>query len=336
MTIKKIEIDNAGTADSIGIASVILEYKNQAGETKTASSFFSSDVATFEGLDMYVPANDSAYVTVKVNTGDVTTENTVSGDTVQLTFDSTSAGDFEAVGLGAGSTLDGADVGNVTSSNTHEIRKTKPTFSLASGSPSGASVPGLNEVFRFNVSADSRGTVTLDKVTFKLTASDNGSSSWEECDTNAADGVTIADATEWEIYNASDSSTKLDEGTTPWTFFDDTGAACTTTTADMSFLVVDFGASGGSISSEEIAGGETKTYILRFDSTGASSANDDTIRIEIPDQNEINSLSVGGGTALDDDAVVQWDDSNLTNSGALNIDGDYLKNLPITGGTIIY
>ena len=174
-------------------------------------------------------------------------------------------------------------------------------------------------------------------MTFKLTASDNASSSWEECDTDAADALHIGDATEWEIYNANDSTIKLDaDGTTPWTFFIDTGAACSTTTGDMSFMVVDFGASGGSIAAEEIAAGETKTYVLRFDSTGASSANDDTIRIEIPDQNEINSLSVGSGIGLDDDAAIQWDDSNLTNSDALNIDADYLKNLPVTGGTIIY
>ncbi len=335
--ITKVLLANGSSLDS-SVTSVALEYKNQAGETKTSTSFLSSSAVTFENLDLYVPANDVAYLTVKVNMGEATTANTVSGDTISLDLDADGAAEFEAVGLSSGSTLTGASSGvDDVDAATHEVRKTKPTFSLASGSPSGASVPGLNEVFRFNVSADSRGTVTLDKMTFKLTASDNASSSWEECDTDAADALHIGDATEWEIYNANDSTIKLDaDGTTPWTFFIDTGAACSTTTGDMSFMVVDFGASGGSIAAEEIAAGETKTYVLRFDSTGASSANDDTIRIEIPDQNEINSLSVGSGIGLDDDAAIQWDDSNLTNSDALNIDADYLKNLPVTGGTIIY
>lgn len=362
-TIKKLSVKSDDNSTLNGVTNIVLEYKDKAGVTKTASGSLASAVVTFSNLDLYVAKDTPTYINVKVNTGDVTTDNAASGDVVQLELhmDEVNDNQFEAVGESSGSTLDDDDQdasvsgaisgmggGDSTDDNDtdlylnpgtlSEIRKTKPTFSLASGSPSGAGIPGLAEVFRFNVSADSRGYVTLDKVTFKMTSTDNTGTptQWNDCDTDAAAGINLAEATDMEIYNAAAPNIALDEGTTPWTWFKSTGAACNTTAADLTYFVVNFGASGGSIASEEIGAGATKTYVLRLNTTGASAANDDSIRIDIPSQAEINSLSVGSGTDLDDDAVVQWDDANLTNSDALDIDGDFVDNLAITGGTIVY
>jgi hypothetical protein len=367
--IKKLTFKSDDETSLNAVTNVVLEYKDIAGVTQTSSGSLASAVVTFDNLALFAAKDTPTEISLKVNTGDVTSDNGASGDVVslELHMDEVSDNQFEALGQSSGATLDdddndasvsgaisGLTVGDTTDDNdadiylaqtsTHEVRKTKPTFSLASGSPSGAGIPGLNEVFRFNVSADSRGYVTLDKVTFAVAMTDNAGTptTWDNCDLDAADALNLGDATEWEIYNAADPSIKLDEGTTPWTWFQSTtaggnaGTACGNTTGDISFAVVDFGASGGSIAAEEIGAGATKTYVLRIDTTGASSADDDSVRIDIPDQATLNALYVSGGSdgdGLDNDAAVQWDDAN---TGANDLDGDYIKNLAVTGGTIVY
>ena len=328
--IAKVEIDNTSGQDG-GVSAVILEYQNQAGETKTATSFLTSQVATFEGLDFYVPANGSSYLTVKVNTGDVTNDNAVSGDLVNLDFDSTAAGDFDAVGLSSGASLTGSNIGNATA-NDHKVRKTKPTLSLASGSPSGASIPGKNEVLRFNVSADSRGYVTLQEVTFKMTASDNAASNWNQCD-QAADGAG-RDQADFTFYNVSDLSDDLvATPNTEWEFVDSSvGATCTEDTDDMMYVILDLA------TQEEIGAGSTKTYALYLDTStaagtggaSASSANDDTIRFEIVAESEVGTWAGGTGT----DGAILWADDAMTTES--EIDGLNVKNLPIVGGTLIF
>jgi len=86
---------------------------------------------------------------------------------------------------------------------------------------------------------------------------------------------------------------------------------------------------------EEIGAGDTKTYVLRLDTTGM--VTDDSIRIDIPDEGETDGL-----TAPTD--ALNWEDDNETPTTGTTcdigsdpcIDGSLVKNLPVTGGTIVY
>ncbi len=304
--VKHVDLRNTGSDE--GVAAVKLSYANSAGATETKTGYLSSGVASFDGLDLFVAADSSATLTVTIDTGSIANDD-MSGDAIILNFEGDE--DFEAVGEASGETLDAADVADITA-NEMTLRATKPTLSLASGSPSGAGVAGDSEVFRFNVAADSRGEVTLNQVTFKIVTSEDGSA-FNACDT-------FADPTKFTLYDADDSSEKLDEDV-DWTFIDDTDASCVDGGADMDVLSYAVLA----LSEAELIGaGETKTYVLKIDTLGASSGDDDAIRVEIPDQDEADD--VDGGT----DAI-NWGDDE-----ALSIDGDLIKSLPVTGGTIQY
>ncbi len=76
----------------------------------------------------------------------------------------------------------------------------------------------------------------------------------------------------------------------------------------------------------QVSAGETETLSLYIDTTGASSANDDSLRVDIDSEANVNA-GVNAGT----DAI-EWDDDGE----AADIDGDLVKNLPVTGGTIVY
>src|SRR4029078_7790232 len=88
----------------------------------------------------------------------------------------------------------GANIG----ANEMTLRKTKPTITVASGSPSGTRTPGNIEALRINVSADSRGFVTLDGILFNVNTSVAGAGTWADCDARAR----RAEAS-WELYELS-------------------------------------------------------------------------------------------------------------------------------------
>lgn len=307
--INHVDLSNAAGSDE-GVSVVKISYTNSAGATETKSGYLSGGIVSFDGMDMYVAADSSATLTVTIDTGSVTTTD-MSGDTIVMSFDDV---EFEAIGEASGETIDAADVADVTA-NEMTLRKSKPTLSLASGSPSGAGVAGDSEVFRFNVAADSRGSVTLNTVLFKVVTSDvdGGVDSFTDCDI-------LGDEAMFAFYDADDSSEKLDDAG-DWSFADASGAGCA---SDESVVWAQLDlAQGGDNGAEEIGAGETKTYVLKVDTLGASASDDDAIRIEIPEQDDAAGI-------LDEEAINWSDDEDAS------IDGDLIKTLPVTGGTIQY
>lgn len=314
-----VDTDNAddGTCNGTdgvdsALANVKISYTNQSGATVTKTGFLTGGTVKFTGLDLFVPADTTRVLTVTADTNQVKLTAPNSGDQVQLNF----AGNltFEAIGLGSNETIDEGDLATYVPANDMTLRKTKPTISLASGSPSGAGVPGLADVLRFTVAADSRGFVTLNEITFKVTAADTDGD-WSALDTDAA-----TEALTWELFDADNSSEKLDDNA-DWSFFTSAGvAAADTDLIGFAVLTLD----GNATAAEEIGAGQVKTYVLRYDTTGANPADDDSIRIDIPDQTEAASAGL--------DAIVWEDDTVLTG----DIDGEFVKNLPVTGGTIVY
>lgn len=330
--------DGDETAGSDDVAStVMVTYTNSAGASETKTGLLSGNRVTFSGLDFLVPADDTADVTVSVNTNSVGTSLATSGSQIQLNFNGEDDGeaggvtqaDFEAIGAGSGSTLDETDITDYVLANDMVLTKTKPTISLASGSPSGASVPGLGEVLRFTIAADSKGYVAWSEILFKMTSTDNSGTptEWNEC---VASGTGIDDS-ELSLYEINDLGNEIEGADTDWTFFDSSdGTVCDPTNEVIDYIQLDLGND-----EEEIEAGSSKTYVLYMDTTGASAANDDSLRIDIIDQPTVNTLSAGAwdGNALDDEEAFEWDDANTSGTDR---DGLYVKNLPVIGGTIIY
>ncbi len=320
--------DAGETSGSDDIAATVkISYTNSEGSTETKSGFLSSGIVSFDGLDLYVPTESTRTVTVTVDTASVSSTGASSGAQIQLNFDAETSGsaEFEATGDSSGETIDETDLDTYVLANDMVMRKTKPTLSLASGSPSGAGIPGNSEVFRFNVAADSRGFVTLEKVIFKVASSD------ADNDFNLCSN--LGDATKWEVYDLDDSSTKLDDSG-DWTFLD-SGASDAAQDCDagnpIAYAAFDLEGSA-TTGTEEIGAGETKTYVVKVDTTGASSTDDDSIRLDIIDEDEADTGDAFDATDDGDGQAIRWNDD----AEGSNATGDLVKNLPVTGGSIQY
>ncbi|OGL70377.1 hypothetical protein A3C17_04255 [Candidatus Uhrbacteria bacterium RIFCSPHIGHO2_02_FULL_53_13] len=313
------EDDNFGTNATTytnNVASVAVSYPDSNGATATATAFMSGNEAKFDGLDFLVPANSPKVVTVSVS---VPGSNRDSGGSaqsgedllVELFLDATNDDNFRAVGQGSGSVLDDDDP---TSSNTglsaFVIHETKPTISLASGSPSGAKVPGLDEVLRFTVAASSNEDVVVDEAIFKMVSTDNNGataagSDWNECSSAVSGNSVDAD---FSLYDYTDLGTELDTSSSAWNLLSSTGANCEATAdTSIAFVQLELVAADDLV----IAAGTTKTFSLWFDSTGASATNDDSVRFDIP-ADPIASAYIDSGAFDVNGAVTGEDTTTLT------------------------
>lgn len=339
--VKRLRVSNDSADDDTGVVQLKLTYPKQDGTLETKTGVLSSAAADFSDLNFYVPRDKTTVMTIAADFATIS-ESGVSGDTPTLRLDF--GGTFEAVGAASGSSLDeGSDVhgtGQTTAcsdgggastcytdtatitGNAMTLRKTKPTVTLSAASPSGASVPGLNEVLRFTVAADAAGDVVLDALTFNVTSTDNASTAtgWNvEGDSSGVLDVTSS----WSLYDSSDLTTPLETSDANWTLYATTGAAAASSGLKIGAARLVFG------TARTIAAGTSKTYVLKVDTTGASSSADDTVRFDILEENGATDSSTLEGLA-----EFQWDE--VGSGAATDILGTLVKNLPVIGGTIIY
>lgn len=275
------------------ISLVTIAYPLEDGTTNEVSASMSGNEVKFNLVDgeyFYVPVSEPVDVDVYVDVPATARDaggSATSNEEIRmgLFVDATNDDNFKAYGVGSGALEDddnesaiGDDRFATDGIATFVVRETKPTVSLSSSSPSGASVPGLIEVLRFNVAASSNEDAVLDQITFKITTTDNagnGTPDWNECDTDESAGTTLV-SSEFSIYNLSESSsTSLDTANTDWALWTITGALCSGANADLGFATIDFP------TAEIVPKGSTYTYSLKMDVTGASSSSDDAIRVDI-------------------------------------------------------
>jgi len=335
-SITKLRIQDMGATDlggTIGdmdnnIAAVKLSYPKQDGSTGTATSFFVAGNADFNGLSMYVPANNNATLTVMASLQ--TIENGATrGERPRFQFDSTSAGNFEAIGVSSGGTLTGSDVGDANG-NRMVVRETEPTFALASGSPT-TGVAGAAEVLRFSVAAAAGEAVVLDMVTFKITSTDNNGDSgtagvggeWYNCMSTTT--ASQLDASDFTLYETSVGvGTPLEGGDSDWSLLDGGADACTSDTERAGFARLNL------TTPVLIAAGTTKTFSVQVDTTGASTANDDTFRVEIPAEpmvalaSFLTSASTTVGDDLGEDNLTMTDTIITVGAAASYAAGQYI------------
>ncbi|PIZ76827.1 hypothetical protein COY06_01345, partial [Candidatus Peregrinibacteria bacterium CG_4_10_14_0_2_um_filter_41_8] len=108
--VKNISINNRqSAATALGdydnnVVSVGLSYENEAGETQTKTGFLTNGTAQFSGLDLYVPKNGDALLTVSVNAQTIP-----AGATVAEFIDLNLAfNNFEATAQSSGETYKGS------------------------------------------------------------------------------------------------------------------------------------------------------------------------------------------------------------------------------------
>jgi len=310
-----ITFSNDGRCESFGndlaIQAVHIRYMDSSGAYVTKTGYFSNHRAVFSDISLYVGTNEPATLTVTVDTNAVAANGALSGSMflIALSANPEEPGvEFRAVSYETGDILEAGEVVDDTCllgsclGSVMILRRTKPTVSLAAGSPSGAGVPGMNEVLRFNVSADSRGFVGLKALYFKIVASDENSH-FSYCEN-------LADPMMFELYDEDDPSTFLDDDA-DWEFFDQDGQVNCEDGKKVTYAFLTFNRDS-TASWPEIPAGQTNTFVLRMDTSGASNADSDTLRVEI--------------TGL------LWNDDTR----AEDIGSTFINLLPVRGGTIVY
>lgn len=373
--IKKVRVVNTsattGTADSASaddmVGTVKLSYKKQDGTTATATGVLTNGIADVSGLEFYVGNDKTEVLAVNADIADLnvaTGRTAVETPRFGLDFGITGDTNFEAVGIGSNTTLMlGTDVTAGTSfTNDTDAKdadvvgyeayavKSKPTVTLSSASPSGASLPGNNEVLRFTVAADASSDIELARITFKVNSTDvNGAttSDWNQPmdtdNTGAIDtclvnsdctdvALSAMDAPDFTIFDSLDQNTQL---VGRWRLYDSTGAGLSNAEA-LGFARFDF------TTARTIASGTTRTYIVKVDTTGAATGSTpDTFRLDIQ---EDTSATVTSGSATARGSSMLWGETGSNNvavtaaaAGASGgITGFLVKNLPVVGGTLRY
>jgi hypothetical protein len=297
-----VKVDASGDADSINY--VKLSYKKADNTTEEKQGVLVGTDATFENLAMYVPKDGYATLTVKLDLNTIA-GGADSGDTPQMTFDHVNG--FEAVGADSGTTLTSVGSADITG-NEMVVRKTKPTISLHPSSPSGSLVPGVTEVLRLNITADAAGDVYFDK---------GAGDSWAAGDGRLAFKVNSsgvgATARTCNLWDASDD-VKIDEV-----------SVALNGSAEIDF---NFAKPTASIGRDLVVpAGQTKTVYVKCDLQEFTTTGD-TIRLDLV--RDTTSPGESDDGTLNDTDNVRWHDGS-----AEDINGFLVKNLDITGGTLV-
>ncbi len=161
--------NNAATS----VTSVTLQYTDVNGATQTVSQplqVVAGDkyaTATFSGLTMYVPANDSSNVDVFVGIPTIASGAT-SGTPISVTLDSGVSDTYFRAVNSAGNQLTSIS-GNVAAGSSFYVRKSIPTFAVV---PTNLTVPASGSpLYKFSITADPAGAVEWTQLTFNVSAS---------------------------------------------------------------------------------------------------------------------------------------------------------------------
>jgi hypothetical protein len=295
-----------GAATSV--TNVTLTYKDANGATQTATQPLNVAAvnaagqyatATFTGLTMYVPANDSANLDVSVGTPTVASGAT-SGAAINVKLDlggaSSGNGTFRAINS-AGSSITLVSTGAAISSNgTFYVRKSVPTFAMITPS---SSIPATGSpIYKFSITADPAGAIEWSKLTFNV-------------------GTTSATIT--NAYLTDDSSgTNLVDNTT-------TSASTTATT-----ITVDLTKNATQPKYAQVAAGATKVYDLYGTVTGFTTGSTITISLAADSSPVANGVASASGN-------VSWSDRSASGHSISTTDwtnGYLLKNF--TSNAISY
>ncbi len=288
------------------VTNVTLSYKDINGATKTqtqplaVNAAMANATATFTGLAMYVPMNDSSNLDVYIGTPTVASGAT-SGAGVVVTLDtgntSTSIDNTFSATNSAGSSLTVVNSGtSIASNGTFYVRKSIPTFAVPAGQ--GGSIVPTNPIYRFSVTADPAGAIEWSRLTFTV-------------------ATTSTTLTAVDLVDESTGTSLLDNNTS---------SASTTQTS----ITVDLTKNSSKAQYAQVAAGSTKTYDINGTmgafGTGAS------ITIKLAQDTGAPSANAAASTLTTN---VVWSDRSVSphvppslgvTSSSDFTNGSYLKN----------
>ena len=322
MSVTKINLLLADWGTSLdqwdSIKNLTIEYPRQDGTTGTRTVSPSTTNATFDNLDMYIPKNGSSVVTAKADFYEIASESADFGDQIKVSFDYD--GVFAAVGLASG--VAKTTAGTVdTIAATHVLYKTLVTVTKDTSGMSTVLVSGTtNTLYKFTVTADSRGNAGLKRMTFAVSVTDNGTSSnsvyvgqfallKDSVDISTTNVLLSAVAGLGTVSGQADNTTaaarvSMESGTSVYIGGTGTGngALGTTTT----WLNANLGYTGGATAPETgdlaVPAGATAHFTLNgVAGTGFSGADDDAIAVEL--QGDTTAPADGSFDVVDNDVT---------------------------------
>jgi len=288
-------------------ATLTITYPTDAAQTTMESKTVAlvGGVTDVSGMHWYVPANVDSYasVTAAIN---VDTNGALSGNNPFIVQMETQNADLaglltKALGVSSGTYAAVNTAGNADSIGNPEFaRKTLITIDKAAGSPAGSMVPGSAEFLRINISNSSGSSATVSTIALKTNAADSTAGDWG-C------GLTLA------VYDSTDLTTDLNGGDTQTTL---TGCVGAGSDAEEHLITL--------TPAITISAGSSKTLQIWTDTTGASSINHDTFRMDV-----IGDTAAGGNSCnTASNNCLDWNDGQAANNGYK------VDKLPITGGNI--
>lgn len=303
--------------DDQTVQNVTVVYYDTTGTAVSSVGYLAANTVTFSGEDVFVPVNPAinAYLVVYSDADDGT--DAVPGFNLRLDWVDTGV---QMTGLRSGNHYGSGITTNAVEGVHFVYHIGEPTFDEASGSPRGDGIPGLNEVFRFNIMADAHGYLDFGRFDFSFASSDNNGTGsvggdWNTCWGDGGDGLTNVDGDEirgltrsdFSLYNHDDLSEQLETDDSDWHLLNAAGEECQD---DDQVVTVQLDLTEPE-NWVEIAAGTTETYSLKIDTSGASEDDDDSILVGIDD--------------------VGWGDS-----GWSTFDGVLVNGIPFEGSTIFY
>jgi hypothetical protein len=287
------------------VTNVTVSYKDQGGATQTRSASLSVSAlmpyatATFAGLGMYVPVNDSANLDVSVGTPTIASGAT-SGAAINVSLNtgntSTAIDNTFKATDSAGSALTVVNSGTDLAANgTFYVRKSIPTFAMLS--TNGASIP--TPLYQFTVTADAAGPVEWTELVFTV-------------------GTTSATITGVDLIDNATGVSLLDNNTS---------SASTTATT----ISVNLAQNATKATYAQVGAGSTKTYNLTGTVAGFTTGSTVSIRLAADSATTANAAaaSASGNTV--------WSDRSATSHTILTSDwtnGYLLKNF--TSNSVTY
>jgi hypothetical protein len=214
--------DGYGSYGDDEFTAVILEYTNSSGSTETKSGIFVAGNSDFTDLDIYVPKDDDATLTIKANL------NTTAGGadnaaapSLKVDFDT----NFRATGQGSSTVVTSAGSADVDG-NAMTIYESIPTIAFTSDTvKTDTLIPSTNTlVGKINITADAGEDITFDStdeltVQFAMSGGSAGTANvvLKDADGNTLDTQTIADTTASsaeETFTFATNSLTVAKGTT--------------------------------------------------------------------------------------------------------------------------
>jgi len=294
------------------VTSVTLSYKDVNGATQTQTQGLAVNAAlpyataTFTGLTMNVPMNDSANIDVYVGTPTIASGATSgAGINVQLDMGNSSTAvdnTFRAINSAGAPITVAASAGYLASNGTFYVRKSIPTFAMIN---TGLTVPSTGSpIYKFSITADPAGAIEWSHLKFNIATSGSGTAVTNVYLTDDASGVSL-----------------LDSGTY---------ASTTQTTA-----TIDLPLNNNTVAKyQQIAAGSTKTYDLYGTVAGFTTGSTVTISLAADTGSVANGYASGASPVT---GSTIWSDRSSTSHSVTSTDwtnGYLLKNF--TSNAISY